>query len=86
MFWLKLIAGLLLFYAIGEGFPYLVIENANGDPLLALERTLQMLILGFGIYAYVSYQTAKDLDKVLKGMNARLERHDEQIRKLQGFE
>ena len=38
MFWLKLLAGLLLFYAIGEGFPYLAIENANGDPLLALEN------------------------------------------------
>ena len=83
MRWVKEIAGVLLFLAIAEGFPYLIIANADGDPLEAIHNVIRGLTLGFGIYAYVSYQTAKDLDRVVKQLNVRLERHDEQIKKLQ---
>ena len=86
MSWVKLIGGVLLFLAIAEGFPYLIIAGADGDPIEALRNVIRALFLGFGLYVYVSHQSAKDLDRVLERLNARLERHDEQIRKLQGWD
>ena len=90
MFFAKVIAGLLLFFAFGEFFPKFVIANANGDPLLALERVMQGLILGLGIYAFLSHMSAKQQDKervkTLQYFNDRLKLHEKQIKKLQGQE
>jgi hypothetical protein len=82
----KLIAGFLFLIAIAEGVSHLTIANADGDPLLALQNVVRGLVVGFGLAIYSSYQDGKKVDKLLQGLKARLERHDEQISKLQGWD